>query len=100
MEEGGMLLYDVESRNIIAQEHAELLRAQAQGNPGEHRARRWLSERLIAAAATPPLTVPTPPEIFLQVAQWQKDMFRNSSGSSKRTPPHWQLPRNIAMPRA
>ena len=49
MEEGGMLPYDVESRNIIAQEHAELLRAQAQGNPGEHRARRWLSERLIAA---------------------------------------------------
>ena len=30
MKEGGMLLYDVESRNIIAQEHAKLLRAQAE----------------------------------------------------------------------
>ena len=44
-----MLLYDVESRNIIAQEHAELLRAQAEGHSREHRARRWLSEHLIAA---------------------------------------------------
>jgi hypothetical protein len=44
-----MLLYDVEARNIIAQEHAELLRAQAEGSSGEHRARRWLSEQLIAA---------------------------------------------------
>ena len=44
-----MLLYDVEARNMIAQEHAELLRAQAEGRSGERRARRWLSERLIAA---------------------------------------------------
>ena len=44
-----MLLFDVEARNITAQEHAELLRAQAAGNPGEQRARRWLSEHLIAA---------------------------------------------------
>jgi len=44
-----MLLYDVEGRNMIAQEHAELLRAQAAGRSGERRARRWLSERLIAA---------------------------------------------------
>jgi hypothetical protein len=44
-----MLLYDVESRNIIAQEHAERLRAQAKGTLGEQRARRWLSEHLIAA---------------------------------------------------
>jgi hypothetical protein len=44
-----MLLYDVEARNIIAHEYAELLRAQAAGNFGDHRARRWLSERLIAA---------------------------------------------------
>jgi hypothetical protein len=44
-----MLLYDVEARNMIAQEHAELLRAQAAGRSGERRARRWLSERLIAA---------------------------------------------------
>jgi hypothetical protein len=44
-----MLLYDVEARNMIAQEHAELLRAQAAGRSAERRARRWLSERLIAA---------------------------------------------------
>jgi hypothetical protein len=44
-----MLLYDVEGRNVIAQEHAELLRAQAAGRSGERRARRWLSEHLIAA---------------------------------------------------
>ena len=44
-----MLLYDVEGRNKIAQEHAELLRAQAAGRSGERRARRWLSEHLIAA---------------------------------------------------
>jgi hypothetical protein len=44
-----MLLYDVEARNMIAQEHAELLRAQAAGRSGERRVRRWLSEHLIAA---------------------------------------------------
>ena len=44
-----MLLYDVEARKIIAQEHAELLRAQAEGKSGEQRARRWLSEHLISA---------------------------------------------------
>jgi hypothetical protein len=49
MREGGMLLYDVEARNIIAREHAEDLRADAAGNSGEHRARRWISEQLIAA---------------------------------------------------
>ena len=43
-----MLLYDVEARKMIAQEHAELLRAQAEGRSGR-RARRWLSEHLIAA---------------------------------------------------
>ena len=43
MKEGGMLLYDVEARNMIAQEHAELLRAQAAGRSGERRARRWLT---------------------------------------------------------
>ena len=42
-----MLLYDVEARNIIAQEHAELLRAQVEGRSGERRVRRWLSEHLI-----------------------------------------------------
>jgi hypothetical protein len=44
-----MLLYDVETRNMIAQEHAELLRTQAESRSGERRARRWLSELLIAA---------------------------------------------------
>jgi hypothetical protein len=44
-----VLLYDVETRNIIAREHAELLRAQAGRKPDKQRARRWLSEHLIAA---------------------------------------------------
>jgi hypothetical protein len=44
-----MLLYDVETRKIIAREHAELLRAQAHGSAREQRARRWLSEHLISA---------------------------------------------------
>ena len=54
----------------------------------------------IDSVRTPPLAVPTPPEIFLQVAQWQKDMLRKSSGTSNRTPPHWQLPRSVATARA
>ena len=44
-----MLLYDVQGRNMIAQEHVELLRAQAERGSGEPRARLWLSELLIAA---------------------------------------------------
>ena len=44
-----MFLYDVQGRNIIAQEHAELLRTQAERSSGEPRARLWLSELLIAA---------------------------------------------------
>jgi hypothetical protein len=44
-----MLLYDVQSRNLIAREHAELLRAQADGSSSQQRARRWLSDHLIAA---------------------------------------------------
>ena len=43
------MLYDVQTRTLIAQEHAELLRAQAKSYPGKQRARRWLSEHLIAA---------------------------------------------------
>ena len=42
------MLYDIETRKLIAQEHTELLRAQAQ-SPGKQRIRRWLSEQLIAA---------------------------------------------------
>ena len=49
MKEGGMLLYDVEGRNVIAQEHAELLRAQAEASSSQQSARIWLSEHLIAA---------------------------------------------------
>ena len=43
------MLYDVETRNLIAQERAELLRAQAEKHPSRQRARLWLSDRLIAA---------------------------------------------------
>ena len=34
------MLYDVQTRTLIAQEHAELLRAQAESHPGKQRARR------------------------------------------------------------
>jgi hypothetical protein len=45
-----MLVYDLDTRLMIAREHAELLRAQAATNrSGNQRARRWLSARLIAA---------------------------------------------------
>jgi hypothetical protein len=43
------MLYDVETRKLIAAEHAELLRAQTRSGTRDHRARRWLSSRLIAA---------------------------------------------------
>jgi hypothetical protein len=43
------MLTDVESRKLIAEEHVRLLRAHAEPRLGEHRARRWLSQRLIAA---------------------------------------------------
>jgi hypothetical protein len=43
------MFYDVETRKQLAEEHAELLRMQAQRRPGDQRARRWLSEHLIAA---------------------------------------------------
>jgi hypothetical protein len=42
--------------------------------------------------------VPTPPESFLQVAQWQNVRGSTSSGTSKRTPPHWQLPCSATPP--
>jgi hypothetical protein len=43
------VFYDVESRMQIAQEQAQRLRAQAEQQPREPRARLWLSEHLIAA---------------------------------------------------
>src|SRR5688572_17585304 len=47
-----------------------------------------------------PLTVPTPPEIFLQLVQWHWLTLSNGCVTSKRTPPHRQLPRKPAMTRA
>jgi hypothetical protein len=44
-----MLLYDVQGRKLLAQEHAELLRAQAEASSSQQSARIWLSEHLIAA---------------------------------------------------
>ena len=43
------MFYDVESRIQVAQEQAQRLRAQAERQPREPRARLWLSERLISA---------------------------------------------------
>jgi hypothetical protein len=43
------MLTDVETRMLIADEHVRHLRAHAERRPGEQRARRWLSDRLIAA---------------------------------------------------
>jgi hypothetical protein len=43
------MLTDVETRKLIADEHVRLLRAYAEPRMGEQRARRWLSQRLIAA---------------------------------------------------
>jgi hypothetical protein len=43
------MLTDVETRKLIAEEHVRLLRAHAEPRMGEQRARRWLSQRLIAA---------------------------------------------------
>jgi len=43
------MLYDVQSRKLIADERAALLRAQAQNGDGDQRARRWLSDHLISA---------------------------------------------------
>ena len=43
------MLTDIESRKLIAEEHVRLLRAHAEPRMGEQRARRWLSQRLIAA---------------------------------------------------
>ena len=43
------MFYDAETHSLLARERVELLRAQATGPHAEHRARRWLSNRLIAA---------------------------------------------------
>src|ERR671922_627313 len=40
-----------------------------------------------------PFAVPTPPEIRLHEVQWQNESVMNGSATSKRTPPHQQLPR-------
>lgn len=41
----------------------------------------------MASLRVRPFAVPTPPEIFLHVVQWQKPMRSNSSGTSNWTPP-------------
>ena len=43
------MFYDVESRKLIAEERAALLRAQARNGDGDQRARRWISDHLISA---------------------------------------------------
>jgi hypothetical protein len=43
------MLYDIETRTLIAAERAELLRRQAEHMTNDHRTRRWLSAHLIAA---------------------------------------------------
>jgi hypothetical protein len=43
------MLMDVETRTLIADEHVRFLREQAERRPGSRRARRWVSQHLIAA---------------------------------------------------
>src|SRR6266516_1621194 len=50
------------------------------------------SRTRIASERARPLAVPTPPEIFLQLAQWHCDVRSNSPSTSKRTFPHRQRP--------
>ena len=44
--------------------------------------------------------MPGPPEIFLQLVQWQCATLANGSVTSKRTPPQRQLPRSVSTARA
>jgi hypothetical protein len=57
------MLYDAETRILIARERANLLRSQAVPAPGDQRARRWLAGRLIAAGVrlAPEHTTPRQP---------------------------------------
>jgi hypothetical protein len=43
------MLYDVETRSLIARERVATLRADAALSGADHPARRWLAARLIAA---------------------------------------------------
>src|SRR4029450_10794747 len=45
-----------------------------------------------ASVGALPFAVPTPPEIFLHVVQWQNESLLKGSLTTKATPPHWQLP--------
>ena len=54
----------------------------------------------IAFEGTRPLSVPVPPEIFLQVVQWQAETLSKAWLTSKHTPPHKQAPRRLATSRA
>src|SRR5437763_11299217 len=51
------------------------------------------SRMRIAAGGTPRLTVPAPPDSFLQLVQWQKLSVSGGSSTSKATRPQRQLPR-------
>jgi hypothetical protein len=44
------MLYDVHTRNLVADERSELLRRQAALSTREPRVRRWLADRLIGVA--------------------------------------------------
>ena len=43
------MLIDVETRQLIAEEHVRFLREQAERRTGSRRTRRWVSQHLIAA---------------------------------------------------
>jgi hypothetical protein len=43
------MLTDVETRQLIANEHVRLLREQAERRTSNRRTRRWVSQHLIAA---------------------------------------------------
>jgi hypothetical protein len=58
------------------------------------RSSTWPSRISIAPERTRPLTVPVPPESFLQLVQWHCPTLSNGPATSKCTPPHKQLPCN------
>ena len=47
----------------------------------------------MASVRTRPLTVPPPPESFLQLSQWHAATRSNGWVTSNRTPPQRQVPR-------
>src|SRR4051794_28202570 len=51
----------------------------------------WPARTRIRSLRVLPFAVPTPPESFLHVVQWQNVIF-SKPGTSNRTAPQWQLP--------